>query len=154
MKLTQKETSILEDLKSQEQVCIEKYDKYAESASDGQLKGVFEDLGKTEREHLDTITQIMSGTVPNVPQTTSTSKQQKQPPAAAPKNAMYNKNDSFLCKDALAMEKHVSSTYNVGIFEFRDPQTREMLNHIQKEEQEHGEILYCYMAQTGMYPTE
>ncbi len=153
MKLTQKETSILEDLKTQEQLCVEKYEKYSQSASDGQLKSVFEELGQTEKEHLDTINQIISGSVPKVPQSTST-KQQKQPPSAPPKNAMYNKNDSYLCKDALAMEKHVSATYNVGIFEFRDPQIRDMLNHIQKEEQEHGEKIYCYMAQTGMYPTE
>lgn len=154
MKLTQKEASILEDLKAQEQVCVEKYEKYEQTATDGQLKSVFQELGKTEKEHLDTINQIISGSVPKVPQTTSTSKQQKQPPSSPPKGAMFNKNDSYLCKDALAMEKHVSSTYNVGIFEFRTPEIRDMLNHIQKEEQEHGEILYCYMAQTGMYPTE
>ena len=37
MQLTQKETSFLKDLKEQEQTCVEKYNKYATEAYDGQL---------------------------------------------------------------------------------------------------------------------
>jgi hypothetical protein len=61
------------------------------------------------------------------------------------------KYDKYICSDALSTEKHVSSTYNTGIFEFKDVSVRNILNHIQKEEQEHGEKIYSYMSMNGMY---
>ena len=36
-------------------------------------------------------------------------------------------------------------------FEFTENNIRDVLNHIQKEEQEHGKAIYDYMAQNGMY---
>lgn len=63
----------------------------------------------------------------------------------------YNEGDKLLCQDALSTEKYVSSTYNTSIFEFRDTNIRQVLNHIQKEEQEHGEQIYNYMNKHGMY---
>ena len=45
----------------------------------------------------------------------------------------------------------IHSTYDTTIFEFRDANARQVLNHIQKEEQEHGEKIYNYMSQHGMY---
>ena len=48
----------------------------------------------------------------------------------------YNEHDKMLCSDSLSTEKFVSSTYNTAIFEFRDKNIRQVLNHIQKEEQE------------------
>jgi spore coat protein CotF len=59
--------------------------------------------------------------------------------------------DSYLCTDLLSTEKHVSSVYNTAVFEFKDTNIRNVLNHIQKEEQQHGEQIYNYMAQNGMY---
>ena len=56
-----------------------------------------------------------------------------------------------MCADSLAMEKHVSAVYNTGIFEMCQPDVRNVLNHIQKEEQQHGEQLYRYMSDNGMY---
>ncbi len=56
-----------------------------------------------------------------------------------------------MCKDALAMEKHVSSLYDVSIFEFSSPVLRDTLNHIQKEEQNHGEQLYEYLSKNNLY---
>lgn len=152
MQLTQKETTLLKDLKDQEQTCVEKYNKYSGEASDGQLKNLFTQIGQTEQQHLDTINQIMSGTVPS---TQSGGNQQKQ----LNFNATYNtgdssqekQKDSFLCTDLLSTEKHVSSVYNTSVFEFKDTSIRDTLNHIQKEEQQHGEQIYSYMSQNGMY---
>ena len=48
MTLTQKETGLLNDLKSQEQICIEKYGKYAETAHDPELKQLFTQLQSNE----------------------------------------------------------------------------------------------------------
>jgi len=39
----------------------------------------------------------------------------------------------------------------IAVFEFSDTAVRDALNHIQKEEQEHGDKIYKYMAQNGMY---
>ena len=44
-------------------------------------------------------------------------------------------------------EKYVSATYDTAIFEFTDPQVRDVLNHIQKEEQQHGEAIFKYISQ-------
>jgi len=151
MELTQKETSLLKDMKEQEQICVEKYNKYASDACDGQLKNLFTQLGQTEQQHLNTITQIMSGTVPAMQSGDSQQQQNTMPTYTASSSDQNKQKDGYLCNDALSTEKHVSSVYNTGIFEFKDPNIRNILNHIQKEEQQHGEKIYNYMAQNGMY---
>ena len=45
MILTEKETNAIEDLKTQEQACIEKYTKYSNQAKDPVLKELFEEKG-------------------------------------------------------------------------------------------------------------
>ena len=153
MQLTQKETSLLKDLKEQEQLCVEKYGKYSTDANDGQLKNLFSQICQTEKQHLDSITQIMNGTVPSMQ--SGGGHQQKQlsfaPTYKAGDTSSNRQKDSFLCSDSLSSEKHVSSSYNTSIFEFKDTNIRDTLNHIQKEEQQHGEQIYNYMAQNGMY---
>ena len=54
-------------------------------------------------------------------------------------------------RDMLATEKHASSLYDVSVFEFGNPVARRVLNHIQSEEQQHGEQLYSYMKSNNMY---
>ena len=155
MKLTQKETTLLQDLKNEEQLCIEKYSRYSQEASDGQLKNLFTQLGQTERSHLQTLNDISNGETPK----TGSAKGASQPSASnsfsvSSQNSaslQSSQNDKFLCQDILATEKHASSLYDTCIFEFKDPTIRSALNHIQKEEQEHGEHIYNYMSQNGMY---
>ncbi len=148
LQLTQKETSLLQDMKDQEKLCADKYTRHAQCANDAQLKNLFSQMAATENEHLNTLNQICSGTVPS--------------PAGGGKTqptftASYNgespemQNDKYLCSDALAIEKHASHLYDTCIFEFADEQVRNTLNHIQKEEQEHGKMLYDYMKVNGMY---
>ena len=153
MHLNQKETALLKDLKEQEQLCIDKYNRHSSEASDGQLKSLFSNLSKAEQQHLDTINQIMSGSVPNM--SAGGNGQQKQltfSQTYTMADTSPNKTkDCYLCTDLLSTEKHVSSTYDTSVFEFRDTGVRDTLNHIQKEEQEHGEQIYNYMAQNGMY---
>lgn len=154
MQLTQKETSLLKDLKDQEQTCVEKYSKYSNDAHDQQLKNLFSQIGQIEQQHLNTINQIMSGTV-SATQSGSGGNKQAQTnftPTynAASSNANMQK-DRYLCSDLLSTEKHVSSVYNTCIFEFKDTNIRNTLNHIQKEEQGHGEQIYNYMEKNGMY---
>ena len=159
MNFTPKEESLLKELRSQERLCVEKYGRYAESAHDQCLKDLFGGIRQTETRHLQTLDQLFSGTVPQQqPQQSRQSQPQqtRQPlhqsagnhPA---QNSPEWQQDSFLCSDALTMEKHVSGLYDTSIFEFSDPAVRQALNHIQSEEQGHGESIYSYMHQNGMY---
>ncbi|HAN20613.1 MAG: coat protein F [Clostridiales bacterium GWF2_36_10] len=156
MQLSQKETLLLKDLKEQEQICIEKYNHYASEAKDGQLKGMLTNIAKVEQKHYDTVTQIMNGTVPTTQSGGGNQQQQQTPPTFTPTykagiNDQNKQKDSYLCIDLLSTEKHVSSLYNTAIFEFKDANVRQVLNHIQKEEQQHGEQIFEYMNQNGMY---
>ena len=66
MKLTEKERSLLRDLKAEEQLCVDKYAKYAADAEDAMLSNLFESIGQTEQHHLDTINLMMAGGVPTL----------------------------------------------------------------------------------------
>ena len=147
MKLTQKETMLLKDLKNSEEICIEKYGTYAERAEEPALRQLFENILESERQHLKTIESLMQGTVPMM----AGGQQQQQNNAQPCDNCgRKSENDEFLCRDALDTEKHVSSLYDTCIFEFTDAGARNALNHIQKEEQQHGKQLYDYMSCHGM----
>lgn len=150
MTLTEKETTLLSDLKSQEQLCIDKYTRYESEACDGALKNLFSEIKKTECTHLDTINRILGGedvTTTAAPSAVSEAESFTQ--ASCPMAS--KERDTFLCKDALAMEKHVSSVYDTTVFECAAPSLRDALSHIQKEEQNHGMRIYQYMKANGMY---
>lgn len=152
MILSQKETALLQDMMTQEQLCIEKYSQYAQRAEDPALKSLCENLGQTEQQHYNTLEQMSKGTVPQMgAQQQSGQQQSQQAQPSAPSSAKASKQDEYLCQDLLSTEKHVSSVYDTAIFEFKDAGMRDVLNHIQKEEQEHGKKLYDYMSQHNMY---
>ena len=151
MQLTQKETTLLADMKSQEKICVEKYTKYSSKALDPQLKELFTTLSNVEQGHLNTLTQIENGNCPTPScggsQTVKSTFSSNYGLGDTPDKQA----DSFLCSDVLADEKHVSNLYNTCIFEFKDATIRDTLNHIQKEEQEHGKAIYDYMSANNMY---
>jgi spore coat protein CotF len=160
LQLTQKEKMLLQDQKNHEKICIQKYNKYANQAQDAQLKQLFTSLEQQEQQHLNTINQVLSGQVPNMSsqqqsqqnstqsQASSQASSQTQSPT---QGATANQNDASLCTDMLMTEKFVSGAYDTAIFEFTDPNVRQALNHIQKEEQQHGESISQYMQSNGMY---
>lgn len=151
MNLTQKETTLLNELKSQEQLCIEKYQKYSEAAHDPELKNLFTNLKTNEQKHLETINQILAGTEVKMSSESPSAVSAKLQCKMSTCTENEKQNDAYLCKDALSMEKHVSSVYNTGVFEFSSPTLRDTLAHIQKEEQNHGEMLYNYLSCNNMY---
>ncbi|WP_138204393.1 DUF892 family protein [Haloimpatiens lingqiaonensis] len=161
MNLSQKERMLLQDQKSHEQLCIEKYTNYANMATDPQLKQLFSNHASQEQQHLNTINQMLNGQVPNLNQQSSGNAQNSasspmQNNTTSTANAtsaagMGNVSDAKLCEDLLMTEKYVSNTYDTTIFEFKDSHAREVLNHIQKEEQKHGENLFNYMNSRGLY---
>jgi len=152
MQLSQKETELLKDMKNAEKLCIDKYSKAAEEACDPQLKQLCIHIAQVEQGHLDTLTKIENG------QSTSSnsgSQQTQQQPTFTecygPADSEEKKRDSFLANDLLTTEKHASHLYDTCVFEFKDENIRNTINHIQKEEQEHGKQLYDYMQKNSMY---
>lgn len=165
MNFTQKERTLLEDQKNHEQICIQKYSNYANLTQCPQLKSIFQQNGQIEQEHYNTIDQLLNGQMPQIQQSSSQQSSgsqqmggQQQVQMNQSSNFMpngqtqsFNASDKDLCTDMLMTEKYVSGAYNTAIFEFRDPQVRNILNHIQKEEQQHGEAIFKYMESKGMY---
>ncbi|NLO98406.1 MAG: spore coat protein [Peptococcaceae bacterium] len=150
MQLSQKEQNFLNDLKNQEILCIKKYNNYANQAQDPQLRQIFLRLAGKEQEHLNSINQILSGSTPAMNQQVNRQQIQKQASWQG-QTGFVNQNDADLCHDVLSTEKYASQVYDTAIFEFKDPQIRQVLNHIQKEEQQHGEEIFKYMQSKGMY---
>lgn len=148
MSLTPKETSLLKDLKDAEQLCIAKYSKHAAAAIDVQLKNLFNQIAAAEQKHLDMLNEIGKGNTPAISQSTS---QQPTFTATYTEENENKKSDAFLCQDLLSMEKHASHLYNTCLFEFTQEGMRDVLNHIQTEEQHHGKSIYDYMKVNGMY---
>lgn len=167
--LTTKEKNLLEDQKKDEELCIKKYSDYSNLACDKELKDLFKTNMKMEEQHLKTLNQIASGETPSMGgqqsqssssgQSGSSSQQQSQSQSSSSQSvkslgstsSQSQSTDKDLCSDILMTEKFVSGAYNTAIFEFRDPAIRDALNHIQKEEQQHGESVYKYMESKGMY---
>ncbi len=153
--LTTKEKLLLQDAQSHEEQCVLKYSNFEKLAMDPQLKAVFRTNGQKEQEHLQTINQLLNGKVPNMSggQTAGQSGNQNkgQSVGISEPSAMGKWSDRDLCMDLLSTEKYVSGFYDTAIFEFKDAQVRDVLNHIQKEEQKHGEAIYKYMESKGMY---
>jgi spore coat protein CotF len=177
--LSTKEKFLLEDQKSHEQLCIQKYTNYANQASCPQLKTILQNNAKQEQEHLNSINQLLNGQIPSMNnqqqsnqqsmqssqssqqsmqskqsgQMKSTMSQFQQSSSNSSQNGslMSNRSDKDMCSDLLMTEKYVSNAYDTAIFEFSNPQVRSVLNHIQKEEQQHGESIFKYMESNGMY---
>lgn len=161
IKLSQKERMLLQDQKTHEETCIQKYTRYANEAQDQALKQMFTQHANHERQHYDTLNQILSGQVPNIQQNqqqgqqgqAQQGQQAQQGMAKSTQGAQggYNQNDAQMVNDMLMTEKYVSGTYDTVIFESTNSAVRQALNHIQKEEQQHGEDLFNYMQAHGMY---
>ena len=65
MILSEKETTVIKDLQTQEQCCVEKYERYSKLAKDQVLIDLFTDLHGKEQKHLESLTQVLSGKVPS-----------------------------------------------------------------------------------------
>ena len=143
--LTEKERFIIEDLKSQEKLCIQKYEFYEEMAYDPELRNLFGKLKQQEQKHLQSLNDVLNGTVVEV-DTNDYSGENYTPQTAYhnSSNKVEKDHDSFLCTDAITMEKYVSGAYNFDLFQFGNTKLRKLLNDIETEEQNHAEMLYKY----------
>lgn len=149
--LSEKLKYLIEDLKSQEQLCIQKYEKNACQAKDPVLKDLFKQLQQMEQTHFDSLNSLLQGTVPTVNSNDTAGEDYNPTPTYV---GMFNEqdkqNDQFLCTDAITTEKYVSSSYNFNLYQFGEPSVRRLLNDIQTEEQNHAEKIFRYKAANQM----
>ncbi len=153
--LSQKEKMLLEDQKKHEELCVQKYTNYAKQTQCPELKQLLNAYASEEQQHYNTINQILSGQVPSMNQggqnQQNAQSKQNQQASSQSTSSSFDQKDAQICSDLLMAEKFVSGVYNTVIFECRDTNLRSALNHIQKEEQQHGEGIFNYMESKGMY---
>ena len=151
MVLKEKEQTTIEDLRTQELSCVEKYHRYGQQAKDPVLKDLFDRLEKEEQHHYDSLGQVLNGQVPQC-NVNDRDGAQYQPKATydSMTNSEDKKNDCFLATDCIGTEKMVSGEYNSNVFVFEDTNLRKLLADIQVEEQNHAEMLYKYKTVNGM----
>jgi len=151
MILKEKEATAIKDLQTQEQMCIQKYGKYATEAKDPVLKDLFLDLQKEEQKHFDSLGQVLTGKVPSCDCNDESGKNYAPKATYDPMtNTEDKKHDCYLATDCIASEKMVSSEYNSDVFVFGNSDVRKLLADIQIEEQNHAEMLYKYKTVNGM----
>lgn len=150
MSWTQKETTLLKDLKSYEATSVTKYGEYADRACDGELKNLFTSLKQTQQNHLDTINGMLGAQDDGGCSGSDACPIESTSPAVSGSGACDGSIDRFLCHDALSSEKYASSLYDVCLFEFSDQASRDTLHRIQGEEQHNGKQLFDYMAAHNM----
>ncbi|MCM1367575.1 MAG: ferritin-like domain-containing protein [Roseburia sp.] len=149
MKLNQKETQLITELKTQEQLCVQKYDFYAAQAKDPELKSLFKQISKHEQNHFDMLDSLMNGVVPQI---------KHKAPLAANYNPQATNTgdkaskdfDKFLCTDIIATEKYVATAYNDDLFYFASTDVRNILNAIMTDEQNHAEMIWKYKVANKM----
>ena len=131
MILKEKERSVIEDLQTQEKSCVEKYGKYAEQARDPELKNLFRNIQQEEQKHYESLSMILSGSVPEC-NCNDRSGKDYQPKAVytAMSSPEDKQHDAFLATDCIG--------------------DRKLLADIQIEEQNHAEMLYKYKTVNGM----
>ena len=151
MMLTEKEMTTIKDLRTQEETCIKKYEKYSQQAHDTELKSLFQTLQKNEQQHYDSLSQVLKGSVPRC-DCNDTQGRDYNPTRTYDQmtNSEDKKEDCFLVTDCIGTEKLVSSEYNTNVFTCGDSNLRKLLADIQIEEQNHAEMLYKYKQVNGM----
>ena len=151
MVLNEKEKAAVTELQTQEQRCVEKYERYAKEAKDPVLKNLFETIHKEEQKHYDSLTKLLNGQVLDC-DCNDVKGQDYNPKATydSMSNPEDKKADNFLVTDCIGTEKLVSSEYNTGVFKFADACIRKLLADIQIEEQNHARMLYQYKTVNGM----
>ena len=143
--ITEKQKFVIQNLKDQEKMCVEKYDRGEKAAKDPVLKDLFQSIKKEEQKHYHSLEQLLNGNIPEV-NTIDQAAKGYEPKASYTGNFNQEdkENDKFLCTDAITTEKYVSSAYNFELFQFADSDVRRLLNDIETEEQNHAEKIYKY----------
>ncbi len=157
--LSQKERTILQDQSRHEEVCVKKYQDYAKKTSDTALRGLFNEFAQDEQQHYNTLQGMLSGSSQG--QQPQPQRQQQSSRELFPmfrsetSQELYSgmgttENDASVVRDMLMTEQFVSNSYDSAIFDSVCQEVRQTLQHIQKDEQKHGQGLRDYMQQKGL----
>ena len=149
MNLNQKEVQLITELKTQEQLCVQKYDFYANQAKDPELKKLFKKILKMEQSHYDMLNALSAGNVPAV-RSHKPAAATYRPQATYTGDSSAKEFDKFLCTDIIATEKYVATAYNNDLFYFASPEVRNVLNAIMTDEQNHAEMIWIYKTANQM----
>ena len=151
MVLTEKETTVIQDLQTQGKSCIEEYTRYSKEAHDDVLRDLFTDLSRREQQHYDALQQVLTGQVPCCSCNDRQGEQYNPKATYDQMTASREKEeDCFLATDCIGTEKMVSGEYNSKVFSFSDSKVRKLLADHQVEEQNHAECLWKYKTVNGM----
>ena len=104
MILSEKETTVIKDLQTQEQCCVEKYERYSKLAKDQVLIDLFTDLHGKEQKHLESLTQVLSGKVPSCDCNDSDGKDYNPAATYSMAPSEDKKTDCFLATDCIGTE--------------------------------------------------
>ena len=149
MKLNQKESQLITELKNQEQLCVQKYDFYAKQAKDPELKKLFKKILKMEQAHYDMLDALTKGTMPTI-KNRKPGSVKYEPKGTYTGDSTAKAFDKFLCTDIIATEKYVAIAYNNDLFYFASPEVRNVLNAIMTDEQNHAEMIWLYKTANKM----
>lgn len=151
MNLSEKQKTLIQDLQSQEKLCIEKYNQYGNLARDQELKNLFGSIKQEEEQHFNSLSQLLTGSCPSVNTKDYSGMEYNPTPTYIGDYNQEDKDyDQFLCTDCITTEKYVSSAYNDELFQFGEPEVRRLFNDIQTEEQNHAEKIYKYKTVNNM----
>lgn len=151
MQLKEKEITTIQDLRTQEKTCIEKYARYEQQAKDPVLKDLFRKLKQEEQKHYDSLGKVLEGNVVACDCNDSDGKNYNPKATYSAGDQSEDKqNDNFLATDCIGTEKLVSGEYNTNVFNFAQPLLRKLLADIQIEEQNHAEMLFKYKTVNAM----
>lgn len=163
---------LLEDLKKEEDLCVIKYQNYAQQAQDSSLSQLFNKIASEEQKHYDTVNSLLQGGGQSGSSQSGQSEGLQQSSSANMGQAAGKVNlsqmgsgsskqmssgggsDKYMLHDMLSTEKYVSGAYDTSVFESSNSNVRQALQQIQKDEQDHGEQLFQYMSSHGMYQTQ
>ncbi len=150
MKLTQQEKMFLTNLKTQEQLCVDKYKYYSAQAKDGELKSLFKLIQKHEQTHFNALDELLTNKIPKDAASSSGSNDYDPKATYNAADTLNKKHDQFLCSDSITTEKYVAGAYNDDLFHFNSSEVRQVLGEIQIDEQRHAELINKYKTVNAM----
>lgn len=160
--LTNKEVSLLEGEKYQQQLAIDKYSNFAIQAEDPILKNVFSNFTKIEEEHLYILNEVLKGKIPKINNRNLHPYYEKSNNISndylnigniilSSFDNNSNESDKIICFDALNTEELLHSTYSASSIEFENTPIKDVFQTLIKEKEENLQYLNDYMIKKGMY---
>ncbi|MGE5654155.1 MAG: spore coat protein [Bacillota bacterium] len=152
----QQETTHLQSVQQMLQGQIPQTGSSQGSQQGGQVTGQqgTQTQGQSGSGQSPSINQILSQIQSSVSQQSSNQQMQAGTASQTQFTGQGQLSDQQICNDIITTEKAVNDFYGHCITETSNQQLRQVLNHIQKEEQDHAFAVYKYMEQKGWYQAQ